>query len=78
MDCSIELRKKVGKDVEKRLRGFGVHMRRRRKATPQKSGQLPPEYKIQGAATIGNKYNEINLYDAPKQSGNSQVMGANG
>jgi len=44
----------------------------------QKSGQLPPEYKIQGAAIRGNKYNEINLYDVPKQPGNSQAMGANG
>ena len=51
----------------------------RLQTTPvQKSGQLPPEYKIQGAAILGNKYNEINLHDAPKQPGNSQVMGANG
>ena len=78
MDCSIELHKKVGKDAEEQPRGFGVHMRHRRKATAQKSGQLPPEYKIQGAAIRGNKYNEINLYDVPKQPGNSQVMGANG
>ena len=28
MDCSIGLHKKVGKDAEKQLRGFGVHMRR--------------------------------------------------
>ena len=78
MDCSIELHKKVGKDAEKQLRGFCVHMRHRRKATSQKPGQLPPQYKIQGAAILGNKYNEINLYDVPKQSRNSQVMGANG
>ena len=69
---------KVGKDVEKQLRGFGVHMRHRRKDTAQKSDQLPPEYKIQGAAILGNKCNEINPHDAPKQPGNSQVMGANG
>ena len=78
MDCSIELHKKVGKAVERQLRGFGVHMRHRRKATAQKSGQFPPEYKIQGAAILGNKYNEINLYDVPKQPGNSQAVGATG
>ena len=41
MDCLIELHTMVGKDVEKQLRGFGVHMRHRRKDTAQKSDQLP-------------------------------------
>jgi len=54
-------------------------VKRRLQTTPaQKSGQLPLEYKIQGATILDNKYNEINLYDVPKQPGNSQVIGANG
>ena len=78
MDCSIELHKKVEKGVEKQIRGFSVHKRRRRKATAQIPGQLPPEYKLQGAAIRSNNYNEINLYGVPKQPGKSQVMWANG
>jgi len=42
------------------------------------SAEIRPEYKNQGADILGNKYNEINPYDVPKQPGNSQVMGANG
>ena len=69
MYYSIELHQNVGKEAKKQIIGFDAHMRRRRRATDSLGqNSVPP---VQNTRSLGNKYNEINLYDVPEQPRNS-------
>ena len=77
MDYSIELHQKGGKDARTQMRGFDVHICHGMEATDYAGAGIRPAVPrvLQAAATLGNKYNEINLCDVPEQPGNSLVMG---